>query len=132
MKGDYYIMVLALIAHDKMKDAMIYFAKKYEYILREHTILATGTTGKKIMENTGLTVRCFKSGPLGRDQEIGSRIANGKVNAVFFFRDPLTAQAHEPDISALLRLCDVYHVPLATNPATGDLLIKAIENGLKN
>ena len=125
-------MVLALIAHDKMKDAMIYFAKKYEYILREHTILATGTTGKKIMENTGLTVRCFKSGPLGGDQEIGSRIANGKVNAVFFFRDPLTAQAHEPDISALLRLCDVYHVPLATNPATGELLIKAIENGLKN
>lgn len=125
-------MVLALIAHDKMKDAMIYFAKKYEYILREHTLLATGTTGKKIMENTGLIVRCFKSGPLGGDQEIGSRIANGKVNAVFFFRDPLTAQAHEPDISALLRLCDVYHVPLATNPATGDLLIKAIENGLKN
>lgn len=125
-------MVLALIAHDKMKDAMIYFAKKYEYILREHTILATGTTGKKIMENTGLAVRCFKSGPLGGDQEIGSRIANGKVDAVFFFRDPLTAQAHEPDISALLRLCDVYHVPLATNPATGELLIKAIKNGLKN
>ena len=124
-------MVIALIAHDKMKDAIIFFAKKYEYILREHTLLATGTTGKKIMENTGLTVKCFKSGPLGGDQEIGSLIANGKVDVVFFLRDPLTAQAHEPDISALLRLCDVYHVPLATNPATIELLIQAVENVLK-
>ena len=122
-------MKIALIAHDKMTDAIIFFAKKYEYILREHTLLATGTTGKKIMENTGLTVRCFKSGPLGGDQEIGSLIANGKVDVVFFLRDPLTAQAHEPDISALLRLCDVYHVPLATNPATSELLIQAVENG---
>ena len=129
MKGDYYIMVLALIAHDKMKDAMIYFAKKYEYILREHTLLATGTTGKKIMENTGLTVRCFKSGPLGGDQEIGSRIANGKVNAVFFFRDPLTAQAHEPDISALLRLCDVQNIPLATNISSAEIMLEALKNG---
>ena len=80
------------------------------------------------MENTGLTVRCFKSGPLGGDQEIGSRIANGKVNAVFFFRDPLTAQAHEPDISALLRLCDVYEIPLATNKSTAALIIQGKMN----
>jgi methylglyoxal synthase len=126
MKGDI-TMVIALIAHDKMKDAMIHFAKKHESVLFGHTLIATGTTGKRIMENTGLSVRCFKSGPLGGDQEIGSRIANQKVDIVFFFRDPLTAQAHEPDISALLRLCDVYHVPLATNPATGEMLITAIK-----
>lgn len=124
-------MVIALIAHDKMKDAIIHFSKKHQSILCEHTLLATGTTGKRIMESTGLMVRCFKSGPLGGDQEIGSRIANHKVDAVFFFRDPLTAQAHEPDINALLRLCDVYHVPLATNPATAELLIEAIKTGFK-
>lgn len=119
-------MVIALIAHDKMKEQIIGFAKKYESILSEHTLIATGTTGKRIMENTGLSVRCFKSGPLGGDQEIGSRICNQKVDMVFFFRDPLTAQAHEPDINALIRLCDVYHVPLATNPQTGVMLIAAI------
>lgn len=124
-------MVIALIAHDKMKEAMITFAKKYECILSKHTLIATGTTGKRIMENTGLNVHCCKSGPLGGDQEIGSKIANGKVNVVFFFRDPLTAQAHEPDISALLRLCDVYHVPLATNPATAKMLIEAIDDETK-
>lgn len=120
-------MVIALIAHDKMKEAMISFAKRHEVTLSQHTLYATGTTGQRIMENTGLTVRCFKSGPLGGDQEIGSRIANHKVDIVFFFRDPLTAQAHEPDVSALLRLSDVYHVPLATNPKTADLLMMAIK-----
>ena len=128
MKGDYYIMVLALIAHDKMKDAMIYFAKKYEYILREHTLLATGTTGKKIMENTGLTVRCFKSGPLGGDQQIGSMIANSELDLVIFLRDPLTAQPHEPDVSALMRLCDVTNIPLATNISSAEIMLRALEN----
>lgn len=120
-------MVIALIAHDKMKEAMINFAQKHQNVLSEHSLIATGTTGQRIMEKTGLTVRCFKSGPLGGDQEIGSRIANQKVDIVFFFRDPLTAQAHEPDISALLRLCDVYHIPLATNPQAGEMIITAIK-----
>ena len=101
--------------------------KTREDYLSNHTLYATGTTGKRIMENTKLKVNLKKSGPLGGDQEIGSMIANGKLDLVFFFRDPLTAQPHEPDVSALLRLCDVYDVPLATNNAAADLFIKHLK-----
>lgn len=117
-------MRIALIAHDKKKDLMIEFAKKHESYLQEHTLFATGTTGSLIAKNTSLKVHCFKSGPLGGDQEIGARVANGEMDMVIFFRDPLTAQPHEPDISALLRLCDVYKIPLATNPSTAHLIIR--------
>lgn len=117
-------MRVALIAHDKKKEAMIEFAKNNEKILAEHILYATGTTGKRIMENTNLKVTCCKSGPLGGDQEIGSKIANGLIDLVIFFRDPLTAQPHEPDVSALLRLCDVYEIPLATNRATASMIIR--------
>jgi methylglyoxal synthase len=75
------------------------------------------------MEHTNLKIHCHKSGPLGGDQEIGARIAKGEVDLVFFFRDPLTAQPHEPDVSALLRLCDVYEIPLATNKKTAALIV---------
>lgn len=109
-------MKIALIAHDKKKDLIIEFSKLHEAYLKTHQLYATGTTGKKIMEHTNLSVNLKKSGPLGGDQEIGSMIANGKIDMVIFFRDPLTAQPHEPDVSALLRLCDVYNIPLATNP----------------
>jgi len=117
-------MRIALIAHDKKKQDIIEFAKTNEPYLAEHILCATGTTGKMIMENTNLDIRCFKSGPLGGDQEIGARVANGKLDMVIFFRDPLTSQPHEPDISALLRLCDVYEIPLATNKNTATMLIR--------
>ncbi len=120
-------MKIALIAHDKMKAEMIEFATKYKDILMKHELVATGTTGHKLIEATGLNIRCFKSGPLGGDQEIGARVANGKIDLIFFFRDPLTAQPHEPDVSALLRLSDVYKIPLATNSSTAEHMINSLK-----
>lgn len=122
-------MNIALIAHDKKKDDIVRFAIAYKSILAEHTLYATGTTGSRIMKETGLDIHCFQSGPLGGDQEIGALIANNKMDVVFFFRDPLTVQPHEPDVSALVRLCDVYAVPLATNMGTAEILIKGLERG---
>jgi methylglyoxal synthase len=122
-------MNIALIAHDKKKDDIVRFATAYKGILENHTLFATGTTGLKIMEATEMDVHRFQSGPLGGDQEIGALIANNKMDMVFFFRDPLTAQPHEPDITALIRLCDVYSVPLATNMGTGEVLIRGLERG---
>jgi methylglyoxal synthase len=122
-------MNIALIAHDKKKDDLVSFAVAYKEIFEEHTLFATGTTGLRIIEATGLEVTRFQSGPLGGDQEIGARIANNLMDAVFFFRDPLTAQPHEPDVTALVRLCDVYSVPLATNMGTAEILVKGIEKG---
>jgi methylglyoxal synthase len=120
---------IALIAHDQKKKDMIHFALAYEKIFSRHTLYATGTTGKLIMENTELNIQCLMSGPLGGDQQIGALIAENKMDLVLFFRDPLTAQPHEPDIIALLRLCDVYGIPLATNMATAEVLVKSIEQG---
>lgn len=122
-------MNIALIAHDKKKELMVHFVTAYEHVLREHTLFGTGTTGKRIMENTSLKVNLFKSGPLGGDQQIGAEIANNHMDLVIFLRDPMTAQPHEPDIQALIRLCDVYMIPVATNIATGELLIKGLERG---
>ena len=118
-------MKVALIAHDKKKGEMIEFAKKNENILKNMTLVATGTTGLRIMENTSLEVKRFKSGPLGGDQQIGALVSEHEIDMVIFLRDPLTAQPHEPDISALLRLCDVYKIPLATNIGTAELLLEA-------
>jgi methylglyoxal synthase len=122
-------MNIALIAHDKKKESIVDFSIAYCDILKKHHICATGTTGKLIAQATGLKVHRFLSGPLGGDQQIGARVAYNKIDLVIFFRDPLTAQPHEPDISALMRLCDVHNIPLATNLATGEALIKAVENG---
>jgi len=122
-------MKIALIAHDKKKEAIIQFATSYQHILSKHELFATGTTGKKIAEATGLTIHRFQSGPLGGDQQIGSRIADNEMDLVIFFRDPLTAQPHEPDISALMRLCDVYQIPLVTNLAGAEVMIRALEVG---
>ena len=119
-------MRIALIAHDKMKAEMMAFAYKHKDVLKKHELFATGTTGHRIIEATGLNIKCFRSGPLGGDQEIGARVANGEIDIIFFFRDPLTAQPHEPDVSALLRLSDVYKIPLATNISTGELLIDGL------
>jgi methylglyoxal synthase len=120
-------MNIALIAHDKKKDDIVRFAIAYKSILADHTLYATGTTGLRIMKETGLSIHRFQSGPLGGDQEIGALIANNKMDVVFFFRDPLTVQPHEPDVSALVRLCDVYAVPLATNMGTAEIIIKGLE-----
>ncbi|WP_180966652.1 methylglyoxal synthase [Priestia megaterium] len=122
-------MKIALIAHDKKKNDMVQFTIAYQAILQEHSLFATGTTGTRISEATGLKVHRFQSGPLGGDQEIGALIAQNEMDMVIFFRDPLTAQPHEPDISALMRLCDVYAVPLATNMGTAEILIHGLERG---
>ncbi|MBG9452798.1 methylglyoxal synthase [Lysinibacillus sphaericus] len=122
-------MKIALIAHDRKKDNLVQFAIAYRNILNEHTLFATGTTGQRVIEATGLEVTRFRSGPLGGDQQIGAMIANNDMDMVIFFRDPLTAQPHEPDVSALIRLCDVYQVPLATNMGTAEILLKGLQEG---
>ncbi|MBO8162972.1 MAG: methylglyoxal synthase [Brevibacillus sp.] len=122
-------MRIALIAHDRKKEEMVQLATAYESILKEHELYATGTTGTKIMENTSLSITRFLSGPLGGDQQIGAMIARNEMDLIIFLRDPLTAQPHEPDIIALLRLCDVHRIPFATNMGTAEILLKALERG---
>lgn len=122
-------MRIALIAHDKKKNDMIALAIKYMDVLKEHELFATGTTGTLVMGETGLKIHRMKSGPLGGDQQIGSMIADGKLDLVLFLRDPLTAQPHEPDVSALLRLCDVKDIPLATNTGSCEIMLRALKNG---
>lgn len=123
-------MKIALIAHDKKKDNMVKLATAYKEILSQHELFATGTTGTRVMEATGLEVHRYKSGPLGGDQQIGAAISDNRMDLVLFLRDPLTAQPHEPDVSALLRLCDVYDIPLATNIGTAEVLIRGLQAGL--
>lgn len=120
-------MRIALIAHDKKKDIIVDLVKRYKYIFEEHDLFATGTTGKLISEECGLSVKRFLSGPLGGDQQIGGKVAEGKIDLIIFLRDPLTAQPHEPDVSALLRLCDVHSTPLATNLGSAEVFIKALK-----
>jgi methylglyoxal synthase len=120
---------IALIAHDRKKEEIVQLAMAYESILREHELYATGTTGLRIMEATSLQVTRFLSGPLGGDQQIGAMIARNEMDLIIFLRDPLTAQPHEPDIIALLRLCDVHKIPFATNMGTAEVLLKALERG---
>ena len=119
-------MRLALIAHDELKDEMVAFVENHAAALGECELVTTGTTGKRIADETGLAVNRQASGPLGGDLQIGAMIADGTIDGVVFLRDPLTAQAHEPDISALLRVCDVKDIPLATNVASGDLLVDGL------
>ncbi|MEZ0482803.1 methylglyoxal synthase [Planococcus sp. SSTMD024] len=123
-------MNIALVAHDRKKDDLIEFALAYKPILAKHQLYATGTTGSRLVEGTGLAVHRFQSGPLGGDQQIGAMIAQNEMDMIIFFRDPLTAQPHEPDVTALIRLCDVYQIPLATNMGTAEVLLKGLENGL--
>lgn len=123
-------MKIALIAHDKKKNDIIELAKKYKDVLANHVLYATGTTGTLIMGETGLSIHRMKSGPLGGDQQIGAMLANGELNLIIFLRDPLTAQPHEPDVSALLRLCDVQSIPLATNVSSAIIMLEAIKNNI--
>lgn len=122
-------MNIALIAHDEMKNTMVGFCIGYESILYNYGLYATGTTGKRIEDETKLKIKRLASGPLGGDQQIGSLIVSQDIDLVIFLRDPMTAQAHEPDIQALIRLCDVYHVPIATNLASAEIFIKALDRG---
>ena len=121
-------MKIALIAHDKKKDDMIRLAIKYQETLAKHELYATGTTGTLVMGETGLKIKRMKSGPLGGDQQIGSMVAEGKLDLIVFLRDPLTSQPHEPDVSALLRLCDVQSIPLATNVKSAEIMLEAVKN----
>ncbi len=121
-------MKIALIAHDKKKNEIIEIAKKYRDVLTDYELYATGTTGTLIMGETGLSIHRMKSGPLGGDQQIGAMLANGEIGLVIFLRDPLTAQPHEPDVSALLRLCDVQSIPLATNASSAVIMLEALKN----
>lgn len=122
-------MNIALIAHDEKKQSMVGFSTAYSHVLKKHNLYATGTTGLLITESTHLPVHRFQSGPRGGDQQIGAMVANNEMDMVIFFRDPLTAQPHEPDVSALMRLCDVHLIPLATNIAAGEILIRGLERG---
>lgn len=119
-------MNIALIAHDKKKNEMVDFINRHKESIKNHKLYATGTTGKIIHEISGLEVHRYLSGPMGGDQQIGGEVAAGKIDMVIFLRDPLTAQPHEPDVSALVRICDVHCVPLATNIATAEILIKSL------
>ena len=121
-------MNIALIAHDKKKELMVDFCIAYKGILSKHNLCATGTTGGLISDATGLSVNLFLSGPQGGDQQIGARIAYNEIDLVLFFRDPLTAQPHEPDVSALLRLCDVQKIPLATNESSARIMLESLKN----
>ena len=116
---------VALIAHDNKKDEMIAFAKAYVDVLSRYRLIGTGTTGRRVSEETGLEVTRMLSGPLGGDAQIAAKVAEGDVEAVFFFIDPLGAHPHDPDINSLLRICNVHNVPLATNTATAIYIISA-------
>lgn len=114
---------IALIAHDNKKRELIDWCLKNKKILEHHFLCGTGTTAKMVAEHTGLPVRGFNSGPLGGDQQIGARIVEGRVDVVIFFSDPLTAQPHDPDVKALLRIAQVYDIPIANNRATADFIM---------
>jgi len=119
-------MRIALIAHDRKKDAMVTLARDFLPQLQACQLIATGTTGGRLSAELGLTVERCLSGPLGGDLQIGARLAVGGLDAVVFLRDPMTPQPHEPDINALVRACDVHDVPCATNLSGARLLLQAL------
>jgi methylglyoxal synthase len=121
--------MIALIAHDQKKTAMVEFVRGHLDFFRSQTLVATGSTGALLARELGIEIERVAHGPEGGDLIIGGRVAQGQVAAVIFFRDPLTAQPHEPDVSALLRVCDVHNVPLATNAASAEAIVAAMEAG---
>lgn len=116
---------IALIAHDNEKPALIEWCQKNKAVLSGHFLCGTGTTARMISDRTGLPVHGYRSGPLGGDQQMGAQIVEGKIDMVIFFSDPLTAQPHDPDVKALLRIAVVYDIPVANNLATADFLLNS-------
>lgn len=122
-------MNIALIAHDTKKELMVQFCIAYCGVLSKHNLCATGTTGKMVAEATGLNVQRYLSGSQGGDQQIAARISCNEIDLLLFFRDPISVKQHEPNDMNLLRLCDVHNIPVATNIATAEALIHALERG---
>ena len=116
---------IALIAHDNEKPKLIEWCKENREILKRHRLYGTGTTSRMILDATGLTIKAFNSWPLCGDQQIGAKIVEGQIDFVIFFSDPLTAQPHDPDVKALMRIAQVYDIPMAINKATADFMIQS-------
>lgn len=116
---------IALIAHDNKKAELIEWCQKNKEKLSHHFLCGTGTTAKMVAEKTGLPVRGFNSGPLGGDQQIGAKIVDGQIDVMIFFSDPLSAQPHDPDVKALLRIAQVYDIPTALNRASADFILSS-------
>ena len=114
---------IARIAHDQTKRELIDWCQEHREVLAKHFLCGTGTTARMITDSTGLPVKGYNSGPLGGDQQIGAKIVEGKIDFVIFFSDPLTAQPHDPDVKALLRIAQVYDIPIANNKASADFMI---------
>ncbi|WP_175757565.1 methylglyoxal synthase [Burkholderia cepacia] len=123
---------IALIAHDAKKDEIVALAGEYRTTLAQCRLVATGTTGGRIADAHGLEVERKLSGPLGGDLQIGAELADGRVDIVVFLRDPMTAQPHDPDITALVRACDVHNVPVATNVATARMLLDDLARNMQD
>lgn len=122
-------MNIGMIAHDNKKKLMQNFCIAYRGILCKNEIYATGTTGRLIEEATNMTVHKYLAGHLGGEQQLGAQIEHNQIDLVIFLRDPLTPKSHEPDVNNVVRLCDVHNIPLATNVATAELLVKAMDRG---
>lgn len=122
-------MNVGLAAHDAKKKLMQNFCIAYRGILCKHNLYATGTTGRLIEEVANLSIHKYLAGHLGGSQQLGAQIEHNQIDMVIFLRDPLTPKSHEPDVDAVVRLCDTYNIPLATNLATAELLIKALDRG---
>ena len=122
-------MNIGLIAHDSKKKLIQNFRIAYRGILSKHELYATGTTGRLIEEATNLNVHKYLAGHLGGEQQMGSQIEHNEIDLVIFLREPLKPKGHEPDVNNVVRLCDIHNIPLATNLATAELLIKALERG---
>ena len=117
---------IGLVAHDDKKDELVAWALKHRDVLAKHELWGTGTTGGRVVEGTGLSVMRLLSGPLGGDAQIGAMIAEGRLDVLIFFQDPLTALPHDVDVKALTRLATLYNIPLAVNHATADAVLAAL------
>lgn len=122
-------MNIGLIAHDSKKTLMQNFCIAYRGILNKHKLYATGTTGRLIEEVTNLSIHKYLAGSLGGKQQLGAQIAQNDIDALIFLRDPTSAKPHEPDVNDVIRLCDMHNIPMATNLATAELIVLAIDRG---